>query len=205
MVRRVTTFKERTLVIVKPDGVQRGLIGEIISRFEKVGVKMVACKMVWPEPKQAEDHYSVGGKEWLLAVGEKSIDSYKKQGIEIKESPLDIGLRVKRNLVEYLVSGPVVVMVWEGDNAIAIVRKIVGNTEPLSAEMGSIRGDLALDTYRLSDVEERPIRNLVHASGNKEEAEKEIKIWFNDNEIMTYTLIIEKILYGPHYTERSIY
>ncbi len=201
MPKRVTKFRERTLVVLKPDTIQRGLMGEIISRFEKVGLKIVGMKFVWITEEMAQKHYSVGGDEWLEMVGSKSREAYKKQGIELTETNKEIGMKIRKGLEDYMSSGPVLAMVLEGDHVIKFVRKVVGATEPMSSEMGSIRGDFAFDTYQLSDIEERPIRNLIHASGSIEDAEKEIPIWFSKNEIFSYTLIIEKILYGPHYSE----
>ncbi len=187
--------KERTLVIIKPDGVQRSLIGEIIKRFERIGLKLVAMKLVLPNEEQVESHYLID-PAWKRNVGEKSIEAYKKKGIEPPTNdPEEAGQKVLDGLKKYMTSGPVVAMVLQGAHACGIVRKLVGGTEPLTSDVGTIRGDFVLDSYQMADTDGRAVRNLIHASGNPEEAEKEIPIWFNDNEIINYRLVQESILY----------
>jgi len=189
--------KERTLVIIKPDGVQRSLIGEIIKRYERVGLKMIGIKMMIPTGEMAIKHYyEVGGDAWLEEVGRKARENYEKKGLKSPfETNMDNGKAIMEANAKYLSSGPVVAMVWQGNQAVALVRKITGGTEPLSSDVGTIRGDLTLDTYQMSDLDQRSIRNLIHASGNTEEAEKEIPIWFKKEEIVSYTHLQEKILY----------
>jgi nucleoside-diphosphate kinase len=189
--------KERTLVIIKPDGLQRTLVGEIIKRYERVGLKLIALKMLIPTEEMATKHYyEVGGDAWLEEVGRKAAASYEKKGLK---SPFptfkDNGIAIMKANAKYLSSGPVVAMIWQGNQAAALVRKITGGTEPLSSDMGTIRGDFTLDTYQMADLDQRSIRNLIHASGNPEEAGKEIPIWFNENEILNYNNIQDKILY----------
>jgi nucleoside-diphosphate kinase len=203
MAKKIDDLRERSLVILKPDGVQRGLIGEVISRFEKVGLKVIGAKMAWPTKEQSFNHYSVGGDEARIFTGTKTIEAYEKKGVKLNETPLDIGKRIQAMLVDYLSSGPVFCIAVEGMLCIKVVRKIVGGTEPYSAEMGSIRGDYSHDSYDHSDMEERPVRNMVHASGNKEEAEQEIPIWFKPEELMQYTLISEHIMYGPEFEDNK--
>jgi nucleoside-diphosphate kinase len=187
--------QERTLVIIKPDGVQRTLIGEIIKRYERLGLKMVGVKMILPTASMVEKHYTVD-PTWKRKVGEKAIESYLKKGIKPPTNdPLKIGDDVLGRLKKYLTSGPVVAMVWEGAHVVPVVRKITGSTEPLSSDVGSIRGDFVLDSYEMSDTDGRAIRNLIHASGSNDEAEKEIKIWFKDGELIQYRHISEQILY----------
>jgi nucleoside-diphosphate kinase len=187
--------KDRTLVIIKPDGIQRTLIGEIIKRYERIGLKMVGLKMTIPTATLVEKHY-LTDPSWKRKVGEKSIESYLKKGIKPPTNdPLKIGEKVLNNLKKYLTSGPVVAMVWEGAHAVPVVRKITGSTEPLSSDVGSIRGDFVLDSYEMSDTDNRAIRNLIHASGSNEEAEKEIALWFKKDEVVNYSIIHEKILY----------
>lgn len=186
---------ERTLVIIKPDGVQRTLIGEIIERYERVGLKMTALKMLVPTPELIEKHYTVDS-EWIRKVGEKSLESYKKKGLKSPfKNPKECGRAVLDRLKKYMSSGPAIAMIWEGNKAIGIVRKITGGTEPLTSDVGTIRGDFTIDSYDLADTDERAIRNLVHASGSVEEAEKEILIWFNKDDIVKYNLVNNKILY----------
>ncbi len=157
--------KERTFVAVKPDGVQRGLIGEVIGRFERVGLKLVGIKMLVPAADHIEKHY-------------EKIDE-----------------KIRKHLITFMTSGPVVAMVWEGAHAVPLVRKLVGKTEPLSSDVGTIRGDFVLDSYAMSDADGRAIRNIIHASGNVEEATFEIAHWFSPQELTSYTLLQEKMLY----------
>jgi len=189
--------RERTLVIIKPDGVQRSLVGEIIRRYEQVGLKLVAMKMVIPTEEHATKHYyEVGGDEWLESVGAKARVAYEKKGLQ---SPYatnkDNGWAVLKSNAKYLSAGPVVCMVWEGNQACAIVRKITGATEPLSSDVGTIRGDFTIDSYQAADTDQRSVRNLMHASGNPDESAKEIKIWFKDEELLEYNHIQERMIY----------
>ncbi len=189
--------KEKTLVIIKPDGVQRSLIGEIIKRYERTGLKLIALKTIIPTEELATKHYyEVGGDEWIEEVGRKAAASYEKKG---EKSPFkthkENGEAILKSNAKYLSSGPVVAMVWQGNQAVDLVRKITGGTEPLSSDVGTIRGDFTLDTYGMADLDRRSIRNLIHASGSAEEAEKEIPIWFKPEEIMNYRLVQEQILY----------
>ena len=187
--------KERTFVAIKPDGVQRSLVGKVISRFEKVGLKLVAVKMVVPDAEFVEKHYTLD-PNWRRITGEKTIASYKAKGLTPpSEDPLEITRIVIGYLERYLTAGPVVAMIWEGAHAVRMVRKLVGGTEPLTSDVGTIRGDYMLDSYAMSDLDKRAVRNVLHASGTPEEAEMEIKHWFKENEITNYRLVQEKILY----------
>lgn len=168
---------ERTLVVIKPDGVQRNLIGEIIRRFETPGLQVRALKMLRAPPKLIEQHY-FANDEYLVSLGKKSeaagdvVKDYKAQGMMIIQ-----GLRT------FLAEGPVVAMVLEGPDAIKRVRAITGSTDPASAPKGTIRGDLPADSILKANQEKRAVRNLVHASGNPEEAAKEIQLWFTAEEL----------------------
>lgn len=187
--------KEKTLVIVKPDGVQRSLIGEIVKRFERMGLKIIALKMLVPTAEQIEKHYTLD-PEWRRITGEKTIKSYKEKGLQPpSEDPLKITEVILGNLKKYMTSGPVVVMVIQGAHAVKIVRKVVGGTEPLTSDVGTIRGDFVLDSYQFSDTDGRAVRNLIHASGSVEEAENEINHWFKSEEIIQYKLVQEQIIY----------
>ncbi len=191
----MTFSSEKTLVIIKPDGIQRSLIGEIIKRFERIGLKIVALKMIIPKEEQVNSHYLID-PEWKKNVGEKAISAYEKKGIEPPtKDPEEAGEKVLNGLKKYMTSGPVVAMVLQGAHACAIVRKVVGGTEPLSSDVGTIRGDFVLDSYQMADTDGRAVRNLIHASGNPEEAEKEIPIWFDENELLHYRLVQDAILY----------
>jgi len=189
--------KERTLVIIKPDGVQRNLIGEIISRYERMGLKLIGLKMLISTKEHIEKHYTLD-PNWRVVAGEKTIKSYQEKGLTPpSEDPLKITATILKNLQRYMTGGPVVCMVWQGAHAVKIVRKITGGTEPLTSDVGTIRGDFVLDSYELSDGDGRAVRNLIHASGSIDEAEKEIKHWFDKDEICEYGLAIDKILYDP--------
>ena len=192
----MTHFRnERTLVILKPDAIQRSLTGEIISRFEKVGLKLVGAKFILPTPGLIDKHYNLN-PDWKKTVGEKSIEAYKKKGqTPPTEDPIEAGEQVIDRLKAYMSSGPVFVMAWQGAHAVSLVRKLVGGTEPLSSDVGTIRGDFVMDSYEMADTDERAIRNLIHASGTVQEAIDELALWFDDLEIIDYRLVQEQILY----------
>lgn len=187
--------QEKTLVVIKPDGVQRTLIGEIIGRFEKLGLKLVAMKMLVPTEDFVEKHYTLD-PEWRRITGEKRVKAAKEKGEVLKtEDPFEITAVILEKLKKYLTSGPVVAMVWQGAHSTELVRKIVGGTEPRSSDVGTIRGDFVLDSYIMADTDGRAVRNLIHASGSAKESEAEIKHWFKDEELVEYRLIQEQILY----------
>ena len=187
--------EERTFVIIKPDGVQRSLIGEIIKRYEKIGLKLIGLKMGVTTGEMIEKHYTID-PEWMRKTGEKTIANYKEKGAKPpSDDPIEITKIVLKNLKKYMTSGPVIMMVWQGAHAVGIVRKITGTTEPLTSDVGTIRGDFVLDSYIMSDTDGRAVRNILHASGTVEEAEKEIALWFRKDELINYSIIQETILY----------
>ncbi len=187
--------KERTLVIIKPDGVQRTLIGEIIKRYERVGLKLIGIKMLVAQEDFIEKHYTLD-PQWRRVTGEKTIEGYKSKGLTPpSEDPLAITEKILVGLKKYMTSGPIIAMVWQGANAVKLIRKITGGTEPLTSDVGSIRGDFVVDSYKICDEDNRSVRNLVHASGSVEEAEMEINHWFKKEEIIDYRLVQEQILY----------
>ncbi|MBX4209470.1 nucleoside-diphosphate kinase [Candidatus Parcubacteria bacterium] len=187
---------ERTLVIIKPDAIERSLVGDIVSRFERIGLKIVGAKMVIASPEHIEAHYTLD-PEWRVKTGEKSIKAYTDKGQKhpVSDDPIKVTDVVLMKLRKYMTSGPVLVMALEGAHAVAIVRKLIGSTEPLSSDVGTIRGDFVLDSYQMADIDNRSVRNLVHASGSVSEAEKEIAHWFKPEEVIDYRHIQEKILY----------
>jgi nucleoside-diphosphate kinase len=196
--KSTTINKQRTLVMIKPDGVQRSLIGEVVRRYERTGLKLIGMKMIIPQASVIEKHYTVN-PEWLYNVGTKSIEAYRKKGITPpSENPIDIGKATLERLKSYMTSGPVICMCWEGMNAIGVIRKITGGTEPLTSDVGTIRGDLTIDSYEIADTTGRSVRNVIHASGNQEEAEKEIELWFNQKELINYKLFNEVVLYDTN-------
>lgn len=196
---------ERTYVMIKPDGVYRGLIGEMIGRFEKAGMKVVAMKMLVPTTEQALAHYPTSDEAYLRNIGKNTHNSFKDiDGIEPKDvmgtdDELEIGQAVAKSFVDFLTSGPVVCMVVEGIQAIQMVRKLLGSTLPFMAPVGTIRGDYSIDNPIVANIQSRPIHNLAHASGNVEEAEREIALWFKESEISDYTLSSEATMYDRYY------
>lgn len=192
--------EERTLVLVKPDGVMRGLVGEILTRFESRGLKILALKMVHPTPEHAANHYS-GSEEWLRGMGERNLKSMAEHHLDpIKEfgttDALEMGKIIQGWNVGYLSMGPVVAVVLQGMHAITTVRKLIGHTLPVLAEPGTIRGDYSIDAATASSIDKRTVRNVVHASGNPEEAEAEIKHWFKEDEIVAYKRTDEDVMFS---------
>jgi len=188
--------KEKTLVVLKPDCVSRGIVGEIITRFEKVGLKIVAMKMLFAKKEQLEEHYYKDDK-WLIEKGRGMI---KNKGYPEDYDLKKAGQEIVDGLVQDMMILPVIAMVLEGHNAVNVVRKICGPTNVEEAQPGTIRGDYSHDTYSLANVSDRPILTIIHASGDLKDAEKEIKIWFNLNEIYSYEKADEKI----HYRKGSL-
>lgn len=186
--------KERSLVIVKPDGVQRGLMGEIVQRIERTGLKLIAFKLLVPTEAQSWEHYKKED-DWFLSKGNRITEERKAHGLPIEKEPIDYGKGIIDTIVRYFVSGPVLAFVVEGNQSIAIVKKLVGSTEPTLSDVGTIRGDFTLDSYALSSLDNRAVRNLVHCSDNPVDAEREIKIWFAESELVSYRLIAEQVLY----------
>jgi nucleoside-diphosphate kinase len=188
--------KERTLVLLKPDAIQRALMGEIIMRYERLGLKLVGLKMVVPTAEQVEGHYTLD-PNWRRVTGEKTIKGYRDRGLTPpSEDPLEITAKILQGLKKYLTAGPVVVMVWEGAHAVEIVRKVTGGTEPRGAAVGTIRGDFVLDSYIMSDTDNRAVRNLIHASGAVEEANAEIPHWFKKDELIDYNVKSADVIYA---------
>ena len=188
---------QQSLVLIKPDGVVRGHIGDIISRFERVGLKITAMKMILPKMDEADRHYALT-EEWMQGVFNKSSKKYQEEGRDFPFTDYKAyGTSIKNGLVNFLASGPIIALVIEGEQAVPLIRKIVGATEPASAAPGTIRGDYSPDTYALSNEQNRPIRNLVHASGTPEEAQNEINIWFTKDELHQYEHVLDRALYNP--------
>jgi len=185
---------ERTLVLLKPDAVQRALVGEILSRFERTGFKIVALKLCYASKDQAGEHYA-NDEEWLTSVGEKAKKAAEAKGESISDEPKAIGERIRNQLMDFVSMSPVVAIALEGHDVIKKVRTIVGDTAPSKAMPGTIRGDYSFDSYGLADTSGRPIQNLIHASDSTESADREIKIWFKDNELHPYQRVDEALLY----------
>lgn len=177
---------QRTLVLIKPDGVQRALIGRIIQRFEDVGLKIVGMKLVCIDKNFAEKHYPLDD-EWAKTAYEKTKISYEKIGKELKyKNYMELGTDVQLKNINFLCEGPVLAMVLEGVHSIELVRKMIGNTEPKQALPGTIRGDFSHTSYIYSDKKGTAAKNLVHASSDSNVAEKEIDLWFKPEELHSY-------------------
>lgn len=177
--------EEKTFVLIKPDGVQKGLIGEIISRFERRDLKIVALEMFMPTHEMIDTHYPKS-ETWIARLGEKTLGTYAKYGIDAKveigtDDPLEIGKNVRNWLIEFMTSAPLVRIVVQGVHAVDMVRKIAGPTLPYMADMGTIRGDFSADSPAIANSEHRAVHNIVHASETPEEALHEIQHWFGDS------------------------
>lgn len=185
---------ERSFVIIKPDGVQRSLIGEIVKRFERVGLKIAHLSFRVLDEKRVIEHY---GKQddWYLRKGQNVIDDRKSHNLPIEKDAMEYGKDIIRVVEKYMTSGPVVVMVLQGNQAVAVVKKLVGGTEPTTSDVGTIRGDFTLDSYSVSALDDRGIRNLIHCSDSPEEAEREIALWLTPKDVVNYRLVGEQILY----------
>jgi nucleoside-diphosphate kinase len=179
------TSIEKTFLMIKPDGVERGLVGEVFSRFERIGLKLVASRMIHASQEQARGNYP-GTDEWLVGLGEKTWNNYDSDEEALMKDlgtidKLEIGKKVWDGLTNYLSSGPVILSVWEGNHAVRVGRKIIGKTDPTLADIGSVRGDFGFDTPQFAVKAGRIVfKTVVHISDSPEEAEREIKHWFGD-------------------------
>ncbi|MCF7834046.1 MAG: nucleoside-diphosphate kinase [Candidatus Pacebacteria bacterium] len=182
--------EERTYVMIKPDGVRKGLTGEIIRRFEQRDLKIVALEMFNPAHDKINDHYPKN-EEWITRLGNKTLSTYEKYGYDAMVDfgtiePAKIGPEIRKWLIDYMASSPLVKMVVQGVHAVDVVRKIAGDTMPYKADMGTIRGDFSIDSPALANKEKRAVMNIVHCSETPEEAEHEIKHWFGESEVYDY-------------------
>lgn len=195
---------ERTFAMIKPDGVMRGAVGDVIHRFEKVGLKIVAIKMVRPTKAQVKAHYPMSDEAWVERLGEKCLSGFDSLECSVfdvlgTDDKKTLGTDVVDSLVEYLTSGPVVAMVIEGIQAIDMVRKLCGHTLPFKADVGTIRGDYSVDSPAVANAERRAIHNIIHASENALEAKNEISLWFPGEKIPSYQLTGESVMYSRYY------
>ncbi|HSX28515.1 MAG TPA: nucleoside-diphosphate kinase [Candidatus Saccharimonadales bacterium] len=195
---------QRTFCMIKPDGVMRGLIGDIIQRIEKAGLKIVAMKMVRADEDLVRRHYPMSDEAWVQRLGEKSLSGFDNLEVTAKEilgsdDKAQLGKEVTDSLVAYMTSGPVLCMVVEGIQAIDMVRKLAGHTLPFKADVGTIRGDFSVDSPAIANAEKRSIHNLFHASENPEEAANEVKLWFGEDALHSYARTGEDIMYAKHY------
>lgn len=191
--------EETTVVLIKPDGIKRGLIGDIIARIEQRGLKVISIGMITPVRELVDDHYPKD-KTWINRLGEKTMSTYNKYGIDPQKQlgtrdTLEIGKMVRGWLIDFMTSGPVIKMVIKGIHAIDMVRKLAGNTLPNMADMGTIRGDYSVDSPASANRDKRAVRNIIHASETPEEAAKELKLWFKKDEIHDYKRSDEDIMF----------
>lgn len=182
--------EELTYVMIKPDGIKKGLIGEIIRRFEQRGLKIVALEMFKPTHEQMDNHYPKN-EEWITRLGHKTLSTYEKYGYDAMADfgtteAEKIGPDIRKWLIDYMMSAPLVKMVVQGVHSVDVVRKIAGDTMPYKADMGTIRGDFSIDSPALANMEKRAVMNVVHCSETPEEAAHEIKHWFGNIEIYSY-------------------
>ncbi|MCL2038072.1 nucleoside-diphosphate kinase [Candidatus Saccharibacteria bacterium] len=195
---------QRTFVMIKPDGVMRGLIGEIVRRMEKAGLKVVAMKMLTPTEEMIRAHYPSSDEKWIARLGNKSKSSLDDLPMTPKDTfgtddDTELGQAVLAGLIQYMQSGPVVVMIVEGMQAVNMVRKLIGATLPFKADCGTIRGDFSVDSPVVANVEQRSIHNLIHASETPEEANHEMSLWFKGETVCDYSLGNDDIMYCKHY------
>jgi nucleoside-diphosphate kinase len=188
---------EKTLIIIKPDAVCRGLIGTIFETFENVGLKLLAAKMLKPDRQVIEKHYP-GTKEWIAEMGKKTLASFKESGADVKKTmgtddPFKLGQFVYDRLIKYWMEGPMIICVWEGPHAIAIARKLRGHTIPYLSQTGTLHAAYSFDSSPLSASLNRVVKTFVHASGDKAEAEREIKYWFGTTEFKTYKREVDEL------------
>jgi len=190
---------ERTLVLIKPDGVKRGIVGRVLTRFEEVGLKIAGLKLVQVTREHAENHYP-NTTEWIKGMGEKTLQTYRDQGKDPideigTDDPMEIGNMIKNWNVDYLTSGPLIALVLEGAHAISVVRKMCGFTLPAFAEPGTIRGDFSITSPIVANELKRAVRNIVHASSDQEEASYEIDYWFSEEELSSYEGAAERVMF----------
>lgn len=198
MISTIHPKEEKTVILIKPDGVKRGLVGEIISRIERRGLKIIALEMIQATKEQIDDHYPKDEK-WIKRLGEKTLKNFSDYGLDVKElgseDQIEIGKKVRSWLIDYLTSGPMVKMVIKGIHAVAMARKLVGMSMPSAAEMGTIRGDFSVDDATAANRDKRAIHNIVHASETPEEVKHELAFWFAAEDIYDYKRAEEDIMF----------
>lgn len=181
---------EKTLIVFKPDTIKRGLVGEILSRFERVGLKIIAMKMIQIDHKLASQHYP---DSLASIIGNKTKKDWDSYGIEYSETPEEIGQIIVDATRDFMTSTPVIAVVLEGGHVVEVVRKLVGSTGPKDSAPGTIRGDYAHLSLGKASVSRKGAANLIHASGTVEEAVREIDLWFKPEELYDYKLSHEDL------------
>jgi nucleoside-diphosphate kinase len=191
---------ERTLILIKPDGIHRALTGAILARLERAGLKLVALRMLQAERAILERHYP-SSEDFVRTIGGKTKEAFETYGWDVRarmgtDDPVEIGRRVRGWLIDFMQSAPIVAAVFEGVHAVSVTRKLVGATLPVSAAPGTIRGDFAVDAPTVANEAQRPVRNLIHASGTVEEAEHEVSLWFGPGDLHRYARADETAMFG---------
>lgn len=185
---------ERVLMLIKPDGVKRGIVGRIIQRFEDRGLRLVGMKMIQPTDEQLKKHYP---DEMGKNIGEKAREKFLEEGKNFKWKPKEYGEVILTQLRGYFKKSPIVATVFHGPHACVTGKKIAGPTEPREAAPGTIRGDFHTESYEYANLKNRAVRNVVHIS-DEDKAEEEIKIWFTDEELcQNYERSDEEITRAP--------
>jgi len=179
--------RQQTLVLIKPDGVKRGIIGKIVGRLEDTGLRVCAMKMIWPDDELAKKHYPLD-EDWAKQVFKKSKDSAVKEKRKFEwKNHMEFGENIQSALRNFIKEAPAVAMVIKGPHAVEIVRKLVGSKEPKQAMPGTICGDfISIESYEIADANKRAVRNLIHASDSVENANREINLWFKKDEVHDY-------------------
>ncbi len=185
---------QRSLVLIKPDGIQRSLVGDIVGRLERVGLKITAMKLILATREQIVEHYHKDDA-WFLRKGTGIVENRKLNNLPIEKEPIEYGRDIIEQNVTFMLAGPILAVVVQGNEAPGVVKKLVGDTEPSTSDVGTIRGDYTLDSYEHAGVAGRAVRNLMHCSESVEEAEREILVWFKKDELLDYRLVQEQILY----------
>ncbi len=186
--------QQRSLIMIKPDAMQRSLTGEIIRRIERTGLKFTAFKFLVADREQLLKHYHKNNA-WFLEKGQNIVNDRKAHNLPVEKEAIEYGRDIIELILKFMTAGPLLIFVVQGNEAVAVVKKLVGTTEPASSDVGTIRGDYTIDSYEHSSIQDRAVRNLIHCSESPEEAEREIAVWFKPEEIVEYKTIQERILY----------
>ncbi len=185
---------ERTLVLLKPDAVSRHLVGEIIQRFERKNLKIIGLKMVWPTKEQTGRHYAED-EEWYLDTGGRTLKNYEDQGVKLSLTAREMGVKIREINMENLSAGPVVAIALEGAHVVESARKMRGQTSPRSSQPGTIGFDYSVDSYELADRGGWAVRNIIHCSDSSENANRELMIWFEEHELLSFETAHSRVVY----------
>ena len=193
-------YIEKTLVLIKPDAVKRGISGQILNRFERTGLKIVNMKLICSTKKQLSKHFPIHDELWIKGMGERTLENYKDNNIDPfaelgTSSPLEIGKKILNWNFKYMLSGPIVAIIFQGVRAVSAARKIIGSTIPAKALPGTIRGDFSINSADHANSVQVTCKNVVHASGNTREAVIECGVWFKEEKIIEYKRSDEETMF----------